>query len=276
MSIRLHKYLADCGVASRRKCEEMIAGGHISVNGVKVVEAGTSIDPLADSIMIDGRPVNIAGEKVYILMNKPRGVTTTTVDTEKRRTVIDILGSFDVPVYPVGRLDFDTEGVLLLTSDNELSNLLVDPTLDLWKVYEVKVQGVPHPSALAKLKQAFITDDERALPPKVRMSESTGVNSWLLIELTGGRYHPVRRACTSSGLPIIKLRRIVFAGLRCDGMSPGEWRYLRPKEIGKLWAVVKIAKAASDARKKRGKSGRTVAKKVRPRARRYDEREKRD
>jgi 23S rRNA pseudouridine2605 synthase len=184
-------------------------------------------------------------------MNKPKGVITSTVDPEKRRTVIDILGSVDVRVYPVGRLDFDTEGVLLLTNDGALANGLLHPSSEIWKVYEVKVKGRPVYPALDRLRKGLVLADGSTAPAKVKVAESTGRNTWLVIGLTGGRYHPIKRMCTSVGLPVLKLRRVEFAGLHVDEMNPGEWRYLKPKEVGRLWAVVNSARAAAEARKRR-------------------------
>jgi 23S rRNA pseudouridine2605 synthase len=273
VNIRLHKYLADCGVASRRKCEEMMAAGRVSVNGVPVTEPGASIDPLNDAVMVEGRPVNVQSEKIYILMNKPRGVITSTADSEGRKTVTDVLGSFDFRVYPVGRLDFDTEGVLVLTNDGELANILLHPSSEIWKVYEAKVHGIPGPGAVARLKKGILMDEGPTAPARARVVETTGKNAWLLIELTGGRYHQVKRMCESVGFPVVKLRRIEFAGLRCDGMSPGEWRYLKPKEIGRLWALAKAARAAANKKREAdSRPERLRPKKPRPRARRYDER----
>ncbi|MFA6034038.1 MAG: pseudouridine synthase [Myxococcota bacterium] len=254
--IRLHKFLADCGIASRRRSEQLIAQGKVSVNGTVASEMGMIIDPLTDAVMVDGKPVNVTVEKQYILMNKPRGVITTTVDPEKRATVIDVLGAPDVRVYPVGRLDIGTEGVLLLTNDGELANALVYPLSELWKIYEVKVQGVPTPQSLLKLKQGLTEDaGPTAAPARVKVTESSGKSTWLIIQLTGGRYHQVKSMCAEIGHTVLKLRRIEFAGLTCDGMAPGEWRYLKPKEVGKLWALARTAKAAADARKRRGDTG---------------------
>ena len=251
--VRLHKFLADCGVASRRKAEELIAQGHVKVNGRPIRELGTSVDPFNDTVMVDNTPVNVHAEKMYILMNKPKGVITTTIDPEKRRTVIDILGTVDVRVYPVGRLDFDTEGVLLLTNDGALANGLLHPSSEIWKVYQVKVKGNPHPAQVAKLRRGIVLEDGPAAPAKVKVEEGTGRNTWLLLGLTGGRYHQIKRMCASVGLPVLKLRRVEFAGMRVDEMNPGEWRYLKPKEVGRLWALVKSARAAAEARKRRQK-----------------------
>lgn len=254
--IRLHKFLADCGVASRRKSEELISGGHVKVNGRVVDEVGTTVDPLSDTVMVDETPVNVHKEKIHILMNKPKGVVTTTIDPEKRQTVIDVLGTVDVRVYPVGRLDYDTEGVLLLTNDGELANALLHPSSEIWKVYEVKVKGVPHFSQITRLKQGLVLDDGPTAPAKVKIVEGTGRNTWLIIGLTGGRYHQIKRMCASVGLPVLKLRRIEFAGLRVDEMNPGEWRYLKPKEVGRLWALARSARAAAEVRKRRHQSSR--------------------
>jgi len=241
--IRLQKFLADCGVASRRKCEELIARGEVTVNGAIISEQGISVDPASDMVIIGGKPINTTGEKIYILMNKPKGVITTTADPGGRKTVLDILGTFDIRVYPVGRLDWDTEGVLLLTNDGEMTNKLLHPSSGIWKSYEAKVRGIPSLPTLLKLRKGLLLDDGPTAPAAVKISETTGKNAWLYIGLTGGRYHQVKRMCQSVGHPVVKLRRLEFAGLTCNDLNPGEWRYLKPKEVGRLWALIKTTKS---------------------------------
>ncbi|MFQ5464585.1 MAG: pseudouridine synthase [Thermodesulfobacteriota bacterium] len=234
---RLQKILAAAGVASRRKAEELIAEGRVVVNGRVATELGTKADPARDRIEVDGRVISTSGPKVYMLLNKPRGVISALSDPGGRPVVTDLLKRLRTRVFPVGRLDFDAEGVILLTNDGDLSNRLIHPTFRVAKTYQVKVRGVPDAKDLARLAGGVRLEDGRTLPARAHLVRETKENSWLELTVYEGRNHLVKRMCAAVGHPVSKLKRTGFAGLTPGRLKPGEWRRLTAREVERLKGV---------------------------------------
>ncbi|WP_139489666.1 pseudouridine synthase [Brevibacillus dissolubilis] len=232
---RLQKVLAHAGVASRRACEELILGGRVQVNGQTVKELGTKVDPTQDNITVDGKP--IAEEKhVYILLNKPTGVITSASDPQGRRTVVELVKDIKERVYPVGRLDFDTSGLLIMTNDGELANQLAHPSYEIDKVYRAWVKGNPSKEKVEKLATGIMLDDGMTSPGKARILDSDPSRNRTLIELTihEGRNRQVRRMCQAIGHPVIHLERIRVGFLNLEGIKPGKYRHLTAAEVTRL------------------------------------------
>ncbi len=225
---RLQKILAHAGIDSRRKCEELILEGRVHVNGVVVTELGAKADPRRDEITVDFAP--IARERpVYILLNKPKGYVTTVKDEQGRPTVMALLHGIDARVYPVGRLDFNSEGLLLMTNDGALANRLMAPDHEIPKVYLVKVHRLPTKEQLDDLRNGFRLDGRRLKPCAIEFAEK-GDNPWLRVTLTEGKNQQIRRMFAAVGHPVSKLRRVQFGPLADPALKPGEWRFLSPQE----------------------------------------------
>ncbi len=228
---RLHKVIAMAGLTSRRKAEEMIEQGRVRVNGAAVTELGTKIDPEKDRVTVDGRGISTEKRKVYILLNKPKGYISAVSDPQKRPVVTDLVKNVRERVYPVGRLDFDAEGALILTNDGDLSNRLTHPAFHVPKKYLVKVKDVPSPADLGKLSKGIYLEDGRTLPAKTKLVRETKENSWIEITVFEGRNRLVKRMCMAIGHPVAKLKRIEFAGIKLDIATPGAYRMLTPEEV---------------------------------------------
>jgi len=234
---RLQKILARAGVASRRHCEEIILAGKVSVNGKVVRELGVKADQVKDDIRVDGKPVH-SEDKVYLLLYKPRGYVTTTSDPQKRRTVTDLLRGFSQRVFPVGRLDYDSEGLLLMTNDGDLSYVLMHPKFHLPKTYQVQVEGVPEAEVLERLRQGIELEDGHTASAKVRVMRSQ--ESKTLVEMTvyEGKNRLIRRMWETAGHPVIRLKRTRLANLTLRGLRPGAYRELTASELAKLRGIV--------------------------------------
>lgn len=233
---RLQKALARAGIASRRAAETMIEAGRVRVNDVVVKELGTKIDPAKDVVRVDGHKVPITTpedqEKLYYLLNKPAGFLTTTKDDRGRKTVMDLVrGATEARIYPVGRLDFDAEGALLLTNDGDLANLLTHPRYHVPKTYMAKVKGVPTEEELDKLRRGIYLEDGPTKPAHVELVEKARVNSWVEITVTEGRNRLVKRMFWRIKHPVLKLVRVRFGALTTDGLRLGEHRELSKKEL---------------------------------------------
>lgn len=231
--MRLNKYMAHSGVASRRKCDDMILAGRVSVNGEKITQMGVVIDEAKDKVRVDGKEIAIKENYIYILLNKPRGVVTTASDEFNRHTVVDLVA---VPerIYPVGRLDYETTGVLLLTNDGEMTNYLIHPNYKMAKIYRSLLDRVVRPIDLHKLRNGVELDGEKTMPCKITEIRIFDNSSLLEIELREGRYRQIRRMFELLNYEVEKLDRVQFAGLTVKGLQPGEWRYLTAKEIDAL------------------------------------------
>ena len=236
--MRLNKFLAHAGVCSRREADRRIAEGRVSVNGLVIMELGEKVDPDRDKIAVDGKPVRRAEERpVYILMNKPAGRVVSVKDPFGRPTVIDLLGHLPVRVYPVGRLDQDTEGALLLTNDGELALKLTHPRFGVGKTYEVRVEGEPAGTDLDKVRAGIFLEGRRTAPAHVQALRRGRHWALLRVEIREGRKREIRKMFEAVGYPVASLKRVDFAGLTLDGLKTGEWRYLNKKEIERLRAV---------------------------------------
>lgn len=245
--LRLQKVLSQSGVASRRLAERLIADGRVMVNGKTVTEMGTKVDPAACEIMVDGRRIRSAERPRYILLHKPTGVVTTRSDPQRRTTVIDLLGGVREYVYPVGRLDYDTAGLLLLTNDGELAAKLTHPRHGVERTYEARVAGVPGDEALERLRNGIPLDGQRTLPADVARLNRRGAHGRPergrgepaddrregLVRLTirEGRNRQVRRMLEAVGHPVRSLTRTRIGPISDRSLRPGEWRDLRAAEI---------------------------------------------
>jgi pseudouridine synthase len=240
---RLQKILSQAGVASRRASERLMLDGRVTVNGVTVRELGTRADAVRDDIRVDGRRIAVVERHRYILLNKPRGYVTTRSDPERRPTVIDLVGVRDY-VYPVGRLDFESEGLLILTNDGELAARLTHPRHGVTRVYEARVVGVPDARDLERLARGILLEGRRTAPANVALvkhapgvpsaRKATPGTAVLEITLHEGRNRQVRRMCEAIGHPVTRLRRVAIGPIRDPRLKVGEWRDLTPQEIRKL------------------------------------------
>ena len=232
---RLQKVIAAAGVASRRKAEELITAGVVKVNGKKVTELGTKVAP-TDKIEVNGIPI-IKENHVYLLMNKPRGYVTTVKDEFDRKTVIDLLGNkVSERVYPVGRLDYDTAGVLLLTNDGDFANKMMHPRTHIPKTYLARVKGVATKNSLKPLLNGIKIEDYVTAPAAFRIVSIDSENDSTLVELTihEGRYHQVKLMFEKVGHPVKRLRRDRFAFLDANGVEQGKFRHLAKSEVKEL------------------------------------------
>lgn len=229
---RLQKILAHAGIDSRRNCEQLILEGHVQVNGVTVTELGAKADPFRDEIAVDFRPIR-REQPVYLIMNKPKGYVTTVKDEEGRPTVMALLHGVPARVYPVGRLDFQSEGLLLMTNDGDLAHRLTLPDHHVPKVYLVKVHRLPPPETLKELREGFRLDGRRLKPCHIEVVDKQG-NPWLKVTLTEGKNQQIRRMFEAVGHPVHKLRRVQFGPLADPLLKPGAWRFLSPQEIAAL------------------------------------------
>lgn len=231
MQERLQKILAQGTKLSRRAAENAIRDGLVRVNGVVVTRLGSKADPDNDKITYNGRPVRIAGQKIYILFNKPRNVIVSKTDPEGRETIWDRLnpGMKDT-LNSAGRLDYDSEGALLLTNDGILINKLTHPSQEIWKTYYVKVSGHPTDEKMAKLRGGILLEDGMTLPAKVNFLRRTEKHTCYEISIKEGRNRQIRRMFRAIGHPVQRLRRTAIGMIRLGSLKPGEWRYLSRKE----------------------------------------------
>ncbi len=238
MTMRLQRYLALCGVASRRASEKLIREGRVTVNGV-VPAIGCEIEPDADDVRVNEKPIR-RERPAYILLNKPEGTVTTAQDTHGRKTVMDHLASVRTRVYPVGRLDFDVSGVLLLTNDGELAQRLTHPRYGVPKSYVVTVKGHVTRETLDKLASGVSLSDSRTAPADVAILSRQKDKTRVRLTLREGRKHEVKRMCAAVGHDVTKLRRVQFAGIEVGRLKPGEWRWLRAEEVARLRRLVRL------------------------------------
>ncbi len=232
MTERLQKILSARGVASRRKAEEMILQGQVTVNGV-VARLGDSADPETDVIEVDGSRLPSISKSVYIMLNKPRGFVTTLSDEKGRKNVSQLVADCGVRVYPVGRLDMDSEGLLLFTNDGEFANRLMHPKHEIEKTYDTWVTGYT-PGALEQVKRPIELDGYIIRAPKVSLLGADGTRARLRITIHEGRNRQVRRMCQAAGMHVTRLRRIREGALSLGDLKPGKWRYLTEAEVESL------------------------------------------
>jgi len=227
--VRIQKYMAQCGVASRRKSEELIKAGVVRINGVTIYEPGFPVDPKKDQIIVSGKKLNEA-VKVYIMVNKPKGVVSTSEDTHGRQRVLDLV-PINERLYSVGRLDMDTEGLLLLTNDGDLTFYLTHPSHEFEKTYVGRVKGCPDENSLESFRHGMVIEDYRSAPAAIKVLKMDGDTSLLEMRIHEGKKRQIRKMCAAMGHPIIDLKRVAMGNLTLGRLKPGEWRYLNNDEI---------------------------------------------
>lgn len=231
--MRLQRFLALAGVASRRRSESLIAAGRVTVNGNVVQKLGTSVDPERDIVEVDDKRIEVE-KKVYVVLNKPRGYLSSIADSRGRPTVSELVSDLSVRLYPVGRLDMDTEGVLLMTNDGELCHRLTHPRFGVEKTYRAEVVGKPSQKALEKLRKGVDLGGITSSPARVRLIRPVQVRSILEIVIHEGRKRQVKRMCKAVGHPVVSLRRVEFGGIRSGKLRPGQYRLLSDSEVAGL------------------------------------------
>jgi pseudouridine synthase len=235
---RLQKILAEAGIASRRESERFIREGRVTVDGRAITALGSKADPDRDLIAVDGKVVRASQPKRYLLLHKPAGYVTTRADPRGRSVVFDLLPREKTRLFTVGRLDYGTEGLLLLTNDGELAHRLLHPRFGCEREYEAEVVGWVRDETLARLRRGVALEDGLALPIKVEIRRRGKEKSLLSLTLGEGRYHEVRRICEAFGHRVLRLRRVRFGPLRLRGLAPGQSRALTPRELALLRAFV--------------------------------------
>lgn len=240
MEVRLQKLIAQAGIASRRKAEELIRSGLVTVNGQVVTRLGAKADPERDHIKVMGKlitPRLRAYESVYILLNKPKGYVSSLFDPEGRRLITSLLPPLGQRVHPVGRLDVQSEGLILLTNDGAFTHLLTSAKYGIPKVYHVKVKGIPDEEALDRLRRGVTIDGYRTAPCEITLLAQTRTNAWYAVTLRQGISRQIRKMFETIGHSVLKLRRVAIGFLTDEGLPPGGWRYLTPEEVARFFAV---------------------------------------
>lgn len=252
---RLQKVLASAGVASRRKAEEIILQGRVTVNRKVVTELGTKVDPERDEIRVDGQRIEIKSRYLYVMLNKPRGVLSIMED-DRGRSDLGELVSAPTRLYPVGRLDATSEGLILLTNDGELANLLTHPRYEHDKEYIVLVNGHPAEKTLEAWQRGVLIDDKLTAPARVEVIRRERDSTLLRIEMREGRKRQIRRVAALLGHPVRELKRVRLGPLQLGSLESGQWRHLTAKEIGELESIKRQAKSRKKRRPKQQKRKR--------------------
>ena len=247
MQVRLQKILSSAGVASRRAAERLMTEGRVTVNGQTVRELGTRADPGADDIQVDGRAIRRAARRIYLLLNKPRGYVTTRSDPEGRPTVLDLVPGLHEYVYPVGRLDYDSEGLLLLTNDGELAASLTHPSHEVPREYHARVRGVPDADAIGRLSRGLVLDGRKTARAEVALVASgagqRGDQALISITIHEGRTRQVRRMFEAVGHPVVRLRRVRVGPISDPSLKPGMCRELTRPELVALRRAAGIGRS---------------------------------
>ncbi|HEY0169763.1 MAG TPA: pseudouridine synthase [Pyrinomonadaceae bacterium] len=269
MEERLQKLIAAAGIASRRHAEELIEAGEVTVNGEVVREQGKKADPARDHIKVRGRLINPlleSRETTYVLLNKPRGYLTALSDTEGRPLVSELVPASLGRLHPVGRLDFNTEGLLILTNDGELTNYVTSARNHVEKVYEVKVKGLPPEAQIERLRRGIRLDDGvKTAPAQITRTDETKTNAWFEVILREGRNQQIRRMFDSIGHSVVKLRRVRLGPVTAEGILIGQWRHLTPVEVKRLkGGGAKTARPAKSAKSAQPARPARSAKSARP------------
>lgn len=229
--IVLQKYMADAGIDSRRKCQEMIASGRVKING-RLAQLGAKVSPGNDIVTLDGKRIEFSKtEKIYIMLYKPRGFVTTMNDEYGRKCVAELVKDIPARIYPIGRLDKDSEGLLLMTNDGDFANKVIHPSRDIWKTYRVTVKGNIREEKIAKLSLIEDIDGEKIEPARVGIVAQEAERIVLEISIKEGRNRQIRRMCEKVGLTVARLKRISIGKLKLGMLSPGKYRNLKPDEI---------------------------------------------
>ena len=229
--MRLQKYMAQCGIASRRECEKIIESGRVKLNGKTITSQGTLIDPYkGDCVTVDNKILSVIEDKIYIMFYKPSGVVTTAKDQFGRKCVNDYFEELTARIFPVGRLDYDTEGLLIMTNDGDFMYKMTHPKHEIEKVYIAKVEGTPNEEAIKKMSGSINIEGKQTRGANIAVVEP----STLKITIHEGKNHQVKRICDFGGHPVIKLKRISIGELALDLDKPGQWRYITPTEVKNL------------------------------------------
>ena len=236
--IRLQKHLSACGIASRRKAEELIEAGKVRVNG-RIATLGDKVDPKRDKVTVRGKNVVAVTQKVYIMLHKPRGYVTTMSDEFDRKNVADLVKDVGVKVFPVGRLDRDSEGLLIMTNDGELANIITHPRSHVNKTYRVTVGGAVDDDQIKKLCEGVVIDSKKTLPCDVFVIERREDRTVLNFIIQEGRNRQIRKMCDVVGLEVLRLKRIEIAGVKLGGLKSGSWRDLNERELTRLQNISK-------------------------------------
>ncbi|MBR6801704.1 MAG: rRNA pseudouridine synthase [Eubacteriaceae bacterium] len=232
--MRINKYLAGCGVASRRKCEEYILQGRIAVNGNLVTELATEVNEHKDKVTMDGKLLSYENEAVYYMLNKPKGVISAANSRYGEKTVVDLIEDEENRIYPIGRLDKDTTGLIFLTNDGSLAYKLTHPRFEREKVYEAIIKGKIDIDDINKLKKGIMSEDEKLVASNVRLVKMIKGNSLVHITLREGKKRQVRRMCRAIGHPVVELKRISEGGIELGNLEEGQYRKLTRNEVRKL------------------------------------------
>ncbi|MDA8163758.1 MAG: pseudouridine synthase [Desulfobacteraceae bacterium] len=232
---RLQKILARAGIASRRRAEDLIRQGRVKVDGRVVTEMGVQVDPGRQMVELDGKPVTARERPVYILLHKPRGYVSTVHDPQGRPVVTSLLKGVRERVFPVGRLDLDSEGALLLTNDGELANRVLHPRFEIKKTYLARVTGQPDSEQLRRLAAGIVIEGRRTWPASVRLLEGDQESSLIEVIIHEGRKRQVRKMFAAIGHPVLQLKRIAYGGLGLGSLPPGRYRFLQRGELALIW-----------------------------------------
>lgn len=234
MLIRLQKILADSGITSRRKAEELIRNGRVTINGLEVTRLGTKADPSKDSIKVDNKPIQKPPSKLYIMLNKPRGCVSTLSDPEGRKTIADLFRDIPIRLYPIGRLDYDTEGLIILTNDGYIAHLLQHPRHNISRTYLVKVKGLPERSVMNNLSSIQL-NGRPVGKLKLKVHKKITQNTWFELTIWEGRNRQIKRMFEAIKYPVLKIKRIGFGPLKLDkNLKPGTYRFLTMGEVKML------------------------------------------
>lgn len=231
--MRLQHFLAIAGVASRRRCEKLMLAGRVHVNGKVAAELGTKVDPLRDIVELDGKRVEIE-RKFFVVLNKPRGYLSSVLDARGRRTVSELVSDIPARLYPVGRLDMDTEGVLLMTNDGDLCHRLTHPRFGIKKTYQAEVEGKLSREAVEELRRGVIIEGVKTSPAKARTLQTSENHSLVEITVHEGRKRQIRKMCEAVGHPVTRLTRIEFGGIGLGSLAAGQYRLLTDAEVAGL------------------------------------------
>lgn len=234
--IRLQKYMADCGIASRRKCEEIILQKRVSVNGKVVDRLGTKINPEKDEVCVDGKIVKPTNKKIYIMLNKPFGVISSVKDEKGRVSVIDLLkDKVKERVFPVGRLDFDTTGLILLTNDGELAYKVTHPKHDIKKTYIALIEGIPTDDDINKFERGLIIDGKPTAEAEFKILKVFSNRAFVQIKIHEGKNRQIRKMCEAIGHKVLRLKRIAIGGLKLGNLKEGEFVFLDEKMLKRIF-----------------------------------------
>ncbi len=233
---RLQKYMAHAGIASRRKSEDIISKGRVKVNGKTVIEIGIKINPEVDIVEVDGQVIN-REDKIYLILNKPTGYVTTVSDPRGRKTVMDLIENVAKRIYPVGRLDYDSSGLLLMTNDGELTYILTHPSYEINKTYRVKVPGMANKNKLKLLEKGVMLKDGITAPAKIKNIKYNKDNTVFNITIHEGKNREIRRMCKKIGYNVMSLKRIALFNLKLGDLQTGSYRYLNREELSNLRKV---------------------------------------